>query len=99
VSARNANLNKFNEFSGTVQLGLEFHFSWPESRALSNFDEIADLTEVTLLGIFHSDTWPAAYTRPLSFNGDIEMQRTPVVMASKHWRQTMATRMTFEVDQ
>lgn len=97
ISSANRNLQKFTEFSGLVNIGLDFHLTWKDARVLAAFDDLGDAVEDAVFATLNAraaQTWNA----PIAYNGDLAASRARLEMAGEFWRQTIAFRSSFEVD-
>jgi hypothetical protein len=89
---------KFQLFSGTVPIDIEFIFSWRDAAALPNFEETADLVEGTMVALFHNRLWIGITSNGVVYNGEFTHSRGAIVEAAEHWQQTLGFRLVFGVD-
>lgn len=99
----NQNKQKFHQFSGTVQIGLNVFWSWRSSRILINFDAYAACVEETVYTLFNrarnADQGDQDWGPDVVYNGDLELTPSTLARGEEYWSQLFAFRATFEVDQ
>ncbi|MCC6591605.1 MAG: hypothetical protein IT168_33270 [Bryobacterales bacterium] len=98
TEATNDGVEKFRKFSGSVEAHLWFIWTWRQGNAIPNFEEIGDLTEDTLVEVFHSRAWLGSIGNGVVYNGEFSCSRGPVTAAGEHWRQAIQARLRFGVD-
>jgi hypothetical protein len=97
TGASNENSQKFSLFSGTLTLGLDIHITWRKANAIQNFEDLGDAFEDAVISLFNDPTWAASYGAPIAYNGQISLQKTPLVLLGENWRQSLLFRLVFEV--
>ncbi len=91
-------IEKFITFSGSVDLHLEFHYTWRKVGALPNFDEFLDLIEETAIAVFHDKNWLGALPAGMTYGCQVSVQRGPVLVWGENWAQAISFRFKFGVD-
>lgn len=88
---------KFNKFSGAVQLVLELYLSWGDIKGNKiNFETHGNAVEAVLIDVFNrveNQDWG----KPLVYNGGIRCKRGPLMFAGENWRQRIGCSLEFEV--
>lgn len=88
---------KFNKFSGKVQLVLELYLSWKDIRGNKiNFEKYGNAVEAVLVDVFNrveNQDWG----KPLVYNGGIRCKRGPLMFGAENWRQRIGCSLEFEV--
>jgi hypothetical protein len=98
VGTDNTRQVKFRIFSGTVQVQVDVVIEVPATRAPELLEDYADLVEESLLHCFNSPTWPETQSGPVSYNGEIQTERTAAATdSSLNWRQVISATVTFIV--
>lgn len=88
---------KFNKFSGVVQLVMELYLSWGDIKGNKiHFDRQCNAIEAVLVDVFNrveNQNWG----KPLVYNGMIRCRRGPLSFAGENWRQRIGCSLVFEV--
>lgn len=95
---RSTKAQKFNLFSGMVEIGLEFVVEWPQSRATPNFELRGELYEDAVIKTFNDPSFTPFLPVTVSYDGDITMSRSKVSEAGENWQQTFIFRLAFAVN-
>jgi hypothetical protein len=92
-----AGLQKFNKFSGAVQLVLELYLSWKDIKGNKlHFARYSNAVEAVVIDIFNrveNQDWG----KPLVYNGMIKCRRGPLKFAGENWRQLVGFSLEFEL--
>ena len=91
MRSENRNLEKFAEFAGPVQFGINFFLSWKSSAALYDMETLPDCYEEAFFGTFNDPAiaaWSQQYDSRLVYNGDIALARAPLEMDDENWTQS-----------
>lgn len=98
VRSENRQIHQDILFSGLVTAGFDVHITWPANHPPKAGELQADLVESTMIRLFNDSEWQGAFEAPACFLGQIQISRTPVTVGSKNWRQTIQSRLTWQVD-
>jgi hypothetical protein len=92
--------SKFQKFSGNVTGCVEFAWTWRQSNALPNFEEVPDLIQDVLIELFRDQAWLGALGQSgLTHNaGSLTLAFGPIQEAASNWRQIITLTMRFGVD-
>lgn len=96
----NDNTEKFRLVAGPVNLILRFHGSWPNSKALPDFETTMDCVEEALYQTFNSDvpdvvSWATGPN--ILYNGDLAIVRSQLSKDGESWYQDLTASMVVEV--
>lgn len=97
VKTANTNNEKFHLFSGSIMIGIDTYVSFPQSRALTNSDDLTDAVEATYYNVFHTLDNQSLWGN-VTYNGDLYVTRGPVLMGGPNWIQLMQARLTVDID-
>jgi hypothetical protein len=98
IRSENRNINQGQLFSGLVTVGFDVHITWSANHPPKLGEVQADLVESTMIRLFNDSEWQGAFEAPACFLGQIQILRTPITVGAKHWRQTIQSRLTWQVD-
>jgi hypothetical protein len=93
----NQNNEKFHVFSGSVLIGIDTYISFPQSRALTNSDDLSDAVEATFYNVFNQTANQATWGS-VTYNADLYITRGPMSQAGTNWVQYMQAKLTVDVD-
>ena len=88
---------KFTQFSGLVRCVLEFHMSWKQIKGLQNHEVYANCVEDVVYDVVNrveNQDWS-----PLTYNGQIQCKRGPLVYGAENFKQVVGFSMMFQVNQ
>lgn len=92
----NNNFEKPRDFSGVVQIGLDFYLEWAQGCIKQNFSTMYLLLEDVLLDTF-SLIEEQNYGPQIVYNGDFNLRPSPLQEGQQSsYRQLASLRMTFE---
>ena len=89
------NIQKFNEFSGQVQVVLEINLSFTSIRGTQNSEAYCNCVEATVMHVIN--TVNAQNWSPLVYNGQARCRRGPLSFAATNWKQVCGFSFIFEV--
>lgn len=96
----NQNWQKFHLFSGDIDIGINVFLSWENTRVLLDFSPWADCVEEAMFTLLNRarNANPADqdWSEEVVYNGDLELKRSPIILAGESWRQLLAFKATFE---
>jgi hypothetical protein len=98
-SAVNKDDEKFHQFAGVVQIAIDFFSSFKAEKALPSADDTIDSIEDALVTCINSQSWTAANTSTVVYEGDIMFQRFAIKPDDQNWLQLLRTRLKFAVYQ
>lgn len=104
AAAANENRQKFHQFSGSVEAGLNVFLSWKEERLkLAVFEPKAWCVEETVCTVLNRarNAFPIDqdWGDGVVYNGGVSWQKSRVERDNEFWGQVIAFRMQFEVDE
>lgn len=97
TTIENINDQKFQLFSGPVNLFMDYHISWKNNHVQFDFETVPDLVEDTMVQISNSvanQNWDFQTV----YNGQIGATRGPVRVGASGFRQSIRFSMRFEVE-
>lgn len=104
----NQNDQKFHLYSGPVHVGMNVFLSWDEARLkLDRFEPTAWCMEDAITQVFNrarnafpvDQFWNATDNGDVAYNGNIMWQKSRVEQAAGFWRQALAFKFIFEINQ
>lgn len=96
TSSGNANIQKFNKFSGLIAVGVDYWVSWKQARALSDFEIWGDLFEEVVVDVMNREN-NQTFGGSLVYNGTIAGSRKPVTLEGENWQQKFTVKLLFQV--
>lgn len=90
------NEQKFQLFSGLVQIGIDVHVDWKSGNAIPDFELMGDAIEDAIVQIMNR-TSNQAWDFETVYNGNVSCTRYPLQLAAGSWRQTLRFGLKFEV--
>jgi hypothetical protein len=97
IKSANNNQEKFHVFSGSVMIGLDTYIGFPSSAAPSDPETLVDAVEDTLYNLFNSPATQHLWT-PVSYNGDVQVNRGVLTKQGPNWLQLVRSMMTFDIN-
>ncbi len=97
TGSQNRNEQKFQTFSGPVNVSIDYWIGTRDSSAPVNAETLVDAVESAFYALFNDPDWEAAYSGDVAYNGDLAVVRRPLELAGPHWRQAVAARLVFDV--
>ena len=97
-SIEDDNEQKFQLFSGKVNMILDVHMNFQPAKALLDFESMDDAIEDTIVQIMNrqsNQTWDMETV----YNGNVSLARFPVSLGATNWRQTLRFKLAFEVNE
>lgn len=103
TSSSNQNNNKFQAFSGPVNVGIDVFLSWKNNGVLRDYESYANcvisavytIMNRSRQGVEADQNWSAEVV----YNGDIGSVKSLIKRAGDNWLQRIKFTMAFEVDQ
>jgi hypothetical protein len=89
---------KFNQFSGVVQVVVELYLTWKAMVGSNDFQAWGSCAESVFVDIFNrieNQDWPAYVV----YNGMVQCRLGPLSFAGENWRQRVGCSLLFEVHQ
>lgn len=100
VNSADEKVIKYKQFSGVVQVGMEFHMELIQKYAVADMESYQDAVEGAMVMTLHGAQYDAEFSSVgAHFRRDTAFQRNPATMAAGNWRISMTIGMSFEVHQ
>ncbi len=97
------NLQKFHQFSGPVEIQINVFLSWPDQAPREIFTDSAECMTESIVEVLNRApaSLPGAqdWGDEVTYNGDIEMVPSEIVLGGGFWKQLLQFKLMFEVDQ
>jgi hypothetical protein len=93
TKTQNQNTEFSRLFSGTSGLGIDVYLSWPKSSAVLDTETLGDAVSDAMYNMFNHQT--ASYGDILP-NGDLTIQRGPLVLGGDNWLQLLQCRLSVD---
>jgi hypothetical protein len=98
LESANQNLEKFHQFSGAIRVIFEVAMSWDSMTGRGiPFEYYSNCIEdvvVNCINCLQNQNWAS----PVSYNGQIQCKRGPIIFAGNNLRQRIGFSMIFVVD-
>ncbi len=103
IRSVNTNLEKYHQFAGSVDVGINVFLSWKVGRVKLDFESLANCVEETAFTLFNQarNAFPADqdWSDEVVYNGDLALTRSRVERGAEFWDQLMSFQAGFDVHQ